>query len=416
MSPQDLSTPEGFEINNLPHRHRTGRVWRIIFQVSTLIGIISLALLLINITNESFGYAVIEYKVDRASLESEGVPLEEMSEAQLIQVIQENVSSGRLKTLEKEEPLAKRSQEELLEIIKVDILKPKAVETFLLIESLFRKSEIEALVAEEHPEAKLEFKRWLTWEFINSPQSSDPLMAGIQTAILGSIWIIFITILFAFPIGIMAAVYLEEYATQSRLQRIIQTNINTLAGVPSIIYGILGLTIFVFGLAPLTSGEVFGNTTESTANGRTIISAGLTMGLLVLPLLIINSQEAIRAVPRSLREAGYGLGATKWQVVWHHVLPNALAGILTGTILSVSRAIGETAPLVVIGASTFINYNPDSFFSKFTSLPIQIYQWTSRPQDVFRNIAAAAIIGLLILLLAMNTFAIFLRNRYTRRL
>jgi phosphate transport system permease protein len=153
----------------------------------------------------------------------------------------------------------------------------------------------------------------------------------------------------------------------------------------------------------------------NTANGRTILSAGLTLALLVLPLLIINAQEAIRAVPASLRQASYGLGATQWQTVWSHVLPNALPGILTGTILSISRAIGETAPLVVVGASTYITFDPSGPFSKFTTLPIQIYQWTSRAQDEFRNLAAAAILVLLFILLSLNALAILLRNQTSRR-
>jgi phosphate transport system permease protein len=180
---------------------------------------------------------------------------------------------------------------------------------------------------------------------------------------------------------------------------------------------LLGLAIFVRAFEAITSGTVFGLVDDpTTANGRTIISAGLTLGLLILPLIIINAQEAIRAVPNSLRLASFGLGATRWQTVWNHVLPNAIPGILTGTILSISRAIGETAPLVVVGASTFITVDPSGPFSKFTTLPIQIYQWTARPQDEFRNIAAAAIIILLILLLTLNATAVLLRNRYSRRL
>ena len=175
-------------------------------------------------------------------------------------------------------------------------------------------------------------------------------------------------ILLAFPLGVGAAIYLEEYATDNWLNRIDQTNINNLAGVPSIVYGILGLAIFVRTLEPLTSGQIFGLVDPSTANGRTVLAAGLTLGLLVLPIIIINAQEAIRAVPQSLRNASYGLGATKWQTVWSHVLPNAIPGILTGTILAISRAIGETAPLVVVGASTAISFDPASPFSKFTTL------------------------------------------------
>ena len=237
----------------------------------------------------------------------------------------------------------------------------------------------------------------------------------MRTAILGSLWTIAITIAFAFPLGVGAAIYLEEYATDNRLNRIIQTNINNLAGVPSIIYGMLGLAVFVRLLGSLTSGQVFGLVDPTTANGRTILSAGLTLGLLILPLLIINAQEAIKAVPGSLRQASFGLGATRWQTIWYHVLPNAMPGILTGTILAMSRAIGETAPLVVVGASTFITVDPSGPFSKFTTLPIQIYQWTARPQDEFRNIAAAAILVLLALLLTLNATAVILRNRFSKR-
>src|SRR5690606_25218430 len=182
-------------------------------------------------------------------------------------------------------------------------------------------------------------------------QSSQPELAGVRTAILGSLWTIVITIAVAFPVGVGASIYLEEYARSNWINRLIQTNINNLAAVPSIIYGMLGLVLFVRLLEPLTSGTLFGLADPTTANGRTILSAGLTLALLILPLLIINAQEAIRAVPNSLRQASYGLGATKWQTIWHHVLPSALPGMLTGAILSISRAIGETAPLVVIGAA-----------------------------------------------------------------
>jgi len=169
-------------------------------------------------------------------------------------------------------------------------------------------------------------------------------------------------------------------------------------------------------LEPLTSGAFLGAVDPTTANGRTVLSAGMTLALLVLPLLIINAQEAIKAVPGSLREGSYGLGATRWQTIWHHVLPNAMPGILTGTILAISRAIGETAPLVVVGASAFVALDPSGPFSKFTTLPIQIYQWTTRPQDQYRNLAAAAILVLLVMLLSLNAAAVLLRNRYSRKL
>jgi phosphate transport system permease protein len=309
-----------------------------------------------------------------------------------------------------------RSQSEIYDLVVQEVVQPDVVKTYQLSDSLLQRRRIAQEVAQQYPNGKLEFRSWLTANFVTDPQSSTPEFAGVRTAILGSLWVIGITVLFSFPIGVGAAIYLEEYAADNRLNRLLQTNINNLAGVPSIIYGILGLAVFVRALEILTSGAVFG-AVESTAsaNGRTILSAGLTLGLLILPLLIINAQEAIRAVPISMRQAGMALGATKWQTTWHHVLPSALPGILTGTILSISRALGETAPLVVVGASTFITVDPSSPFAKFTTLPIQIYQWTSRPQAEFRHIAAAAIVVLLVMLLSLNTTSIYLRNRYSRR-
>jgi phosphate transport system permease protein len=211
-----------------------------------------------------------------------------------------------------------------------------------------------------------------------------------------------ITVLFAVPVGVGGAIYLVEFAKPSRFNDFVQTNINNLAGVPSIIYGMLGLAVFVRVLEPVTQG-------------RTILSAGLTLGLLTLPVVIISSQEALKAVPDSLRHAGLGLGATKWQTVRAQVLPVAMPGILTGTILAVARAIGETAPLILVGAAGFITSDPTGPFSAFTALPIQIFQWTSFPQEEFRNIAAAASIALLLLLLTLNAVAVILRNRYSRR-
>ena len=218
---------------------------------------------------------------------------------------------------------------------------------------------------------------------------------------------------FAVPVGVGAAIYLEEFAKPSRINGLIQTNINNLAGVPSIIYGMLGLAVFVRIMEPITSGSIFG---DYAPNGRTILAAGLTLGVLTLPVVIISSQEAIRAVPNSLRQGGMSLGATKWQTVRSHVLPVAIPGILTGTILAVARAIGETAPLILVGAAGFITATPSGPFSQFTALPIQIFQWTALPQPEFRSLAAAASLALLILLLTLNAAAVILRNRYSRRL
>lgn len=237
---------------------------------------------------------------------------------------------------------------------------------------------------------------WLSADFLTSFPSRIPGRAGIKPAILGTVWIMVLVAALSFPFGVGAAIYLEEYAPRGRVTKLIQTNIANLAGVPSIVYGILGLAIFVrfFGL------------------GRSLLAGAATLALLVLPVVIIAAQEAIRAVPSSLREAAYGVGATRWQVVRHHVLPVAMPGILTGMILSLSRAIGETAPVIMIGALAFVAFTPTSPMDLFTVLPIQIFNWTARPQSDFHGLAAAAIVVLLILLLLMNATAIVLRNRY----
>jgi len=411
-----LTTSPG-ETSNLPARHRVGTIWMVIFQASTIIGIIALMTLLFKVINDSFGYAIISYKTEPATLVESATPIEELTQNDLIAILQVNLTSGRYQTIFKEIAAEDLSQEELVDLVITEVAKPQVAATFTLLESIFEKEEIYQYAIDNFPGGFLTFRNWVSLDFVTSPQSSNPLVAGVRNAILGSLFTIFIAMIFSLPLGVMSAIYLEEYARDNWINRVIRTNINNLAGVPSIIYGILGLAVFVRVLEPVNSGAMFGiGDSSSTANVRTILSAGLTLGLLVLPLVIINAQEAIRSVPRSLREASLGLGGTKWQTVWYHVLPNAIPGTLTGSILAMSRAIGETAPLVVIGASTFITYDPNSPFSKFTTLPIQIYQWTARPQDVWRNLAAAAIIVLLILLLAMNAIAIYLRNRYTRRL
>lgn len=394
-------------------RQRNGRIWAVVFQAATLIGILALTALLYNIATESFGLVAMENEVNPAELAIAGVPLEELSKEQLQTILEANISAGLMRRFENDQPFAERSRESVYELVMERVVKPTIVATWPLQTSLFQRGRIEQEVAEKYPGAVLQFRSWVNPHFVTSTQSSVPIQAGVRTALFGSLWVILITILFAFPIGVGAAIYLEEYAEDNPINRLIQTNINNLAGVPSIIYGMLGLAIFVRVMEPVTSGAFLGGVDSATANGRTIFSAGLTLGLLILPMIIINGQEAIRAVPSTLRQAGYGLGATQWQVIWHHVLPSAMSGIMTGTILSMSRAIGETAPLVVIGASTFIAVDPNGPFSKFTVLPIQIYQWTSRPQDEFRNLAAAAILVLLALLLTLNASAVLLRNRFS---
>lgn len=239
---------------------------------------------------------------------------------------------------------------------------------------------------------------WLDMQFLTSFPSRIPERAGILSALSGTLWVTAITAALAFPIGIATAIFLEEYAPKNRLMAIIDINISNLAGVPSIVYGILGLAAFV----------------RFMAFDRSILSGALTMTLLVLPVMIISAREAIRSVPNSLRLGFLAMGATKWQMIKHIVLPAALPSIFTGMILTVSRAIGETAPLILIGAMSFVPYTPTSPMDGFTVLPIQIYNWISRPQEDFAHLAAAAIIVLLVVLLSMNAISVFLRTKYEK--
>ena len=234
---------------------------------------------------------------------------------------------------------------------------------------------------------------------LTEPPSSSPERAGARPAILGTLYLMGLLVLFTVPIGVGTAIYLEEYADRERWwNRLLELNVQNLAAVPSIVYGILGIAFLVRGLGL----------------GRVLLAGALILTLLVLPIVIIASREAIRAVPDSIRQGGLALGATKWQVVSRQVLPAAARGMATGTILALSRAIGETAPLIMIGAVTYVAFDP-TILDRFTALPIQIYDWTSRTQEEFRLLAAAAIIVLLAMLLTMNAFAIWVRNRYEKR-
>ena len=239
---------------------------------------------------------------------------------------------------------------------------------------------------------------WVDWQFLQSFSSRHPEKAGVEAAIAGSLWLVGLTAVIAIPVGVASAVYLEEYARQNRLSRFIEVNIANLAGVPSIVYGMLGLAVFV----------------RLLALDRSLLAGALTLSLLVLPVIILSSREAIRAVPRSLRQAAYAVGATRWQVVRHHVLPNAVPGIVTGVILALARAMGETAPLVVVGALTYVAFTPEGPLDSFTALPIQIFNWASRPQEDFHELAAAGILVLLAVLLTLNAIAATIRFRAQR--
>ena len=242
----------------------------------------------------------------------------------------------------------------------------------------------------------------LSWDFLTSfPSRILPQTSGIESAIYGTLWLMVVCAVIVVPLGIATAVYLEEYADRTKwYNRFVEVNIQNLAAVPSVVYGILGLAFIVRG--PLSLG-------------RTVLAGGITLALLVLPVVIIVAREAIRAVPPSIREGSLALGATQWQTIWKQVLPGSIAGIATGVILALSRAIGETAPLLVIGAAVNPRFNPDGLGSAFTALPIQIFAWTQDPNREFVDLAAAAILVMMIVLLLMNSFAIFLRNRYEQK-
>ncbi|MFF1676193.1 phosphate ABC transporter permease PstA [Streptomyces sp. NPDC058256] len=263
----------------------------------------------------------------------------------------------------------------------------------LAVGVVFLASLLTYVVVEAWP--RLDSRIWT-----NFPDIIDPSKAGAQSAIMGTIWVIGFTAVYCLPTGILTAIYLEEYADPNRWwNRAIEINIQNLAAVPSIVYGILGLGIISRGLG----------------FGQTVMTASLTLSLLVLPTVIIASREAIRAVPQSIRQASLALGATQWQTIWRQVLPAAVPGMATGSILALSRAIGEAAPLLLLGGLTFITFNPTGAESPFTVLPIQIFNWISQSRGEFTALAASAIVILLVILLAMNSVAIWLRNRYSRR-
>jgi ABC-type phosphate transport system permease subunit len=571
---------------NLAARHRRGRAWQIFYYFSVGIAIAALVVLFLNVINEAIGTIATVYEIDPDVI-TEGRPLEELSDDELRQimideidgrlpvVIRDNFSQvdpaefqdsplnrvipngtfpegleeATLREIRERDDAAEvladivilnTNQDQAITILNAEVFRTQIVASYPLFDTIFNYDQIVEEVSTEFPEAEItRYYSWLSGRFLSVPMSSTPALAGIRTAFLGSLGLMVLVIATALPIGVGAALYLNEYASDNWLNRLIETNVRNLAGVPSIIYGMLGLAIFVRVLAPFTSGLIFGygvddpnvqrivenisndlsaeilieeneageliisdvnadNLDQATAetlletfqyygtpslsnvgskpideladalardlnlelndiptnddgaypledgvsqryevlagdistvefnallesleninrfvvNGRSLISAALTLSLLILPIVIINAQEALRAVPWTIREASFGLGATQWQTIWRQVLPAAIPGIMTGMILSVSRAVGETAPLIVVGASTFILTDPNSPFSKFTVLPIQVYSWTSRPQDQFRDIAAAAILVLLVVILTLNAVAIFLRNRY----
>lgn len=345
-----LPTPEGqLEVfsDNLTRRQHASTIFRYFCLTMTIIGVIALLTLLQDIVGSTFSWAAVTPR----ELRGESVP--------------------------------------------------EVQQTWSLWEGIFQRGELEAEIARKHPDATLVFYSWIDWDFLTKYPSRFPELSGFRSAILGSLFMMVLVIIIAFPLGVGAAIYLEEYGSKGWIGKIIDTNISNLAGVPSIIYGLLGLAIFV-------------RSWESITGGRTILAGGLTLSLVILPIIIVAGREAIRAVPPWLREASYALGSTKWNTISAHVLPAAFPGILTGTILAISRAIGETAPLITIGALTYVAFDPTGLRDIFTVMPIQIFSWISLPQQAFHNLAAAGIFLLLLFLLSMNALAILLRSKFER--
>lgn len=425
-------------------RYFRAKVGYWVFKSSAYLGVLILLILGGTIVNQIFGLRAVEFEIEPSTL-TNGRPLDTLSSGELSRILVTNVPEMRPLVLIRDELLdgsetvdfTKRTisdlfsgrlypedsasksvrdltQDEIIEILSLNLSPGELVslvnkevvgliilESWNLSESLFNREAIDAKLAKEYPKARLEPFSLLTWQFLTSPMSSDPVYAGVRTAILGSLWGIGITIFCSLPIGFGCAVYLAEYAEDNWWNRFIETNIRTLSGVPSIIFGLLGVFVFNRVLAPITGG-------------RTILSAGLTLAILVIPLIVINTIEALRAVPSGIREASYRTGATKWQTIQFAVLRPALPGILTGIILATARALGETAPLIVVGASTYITKDPTGLWSSFTALPIQIYEWSKRPQGEFHSAAAAAIAVLLVMGFSLNLFAIVLREYFSR--
>ena len=415
------SSETNIQQDKLRSRSVKGVLWYCVILMATITAVLALAALILNIINGAFGYVAVKDTIMPHTLVEEVRPgssmeLRQLQADELIRILQNYLRRGRYRALNAEKALNERSQSNLYKLVVDNVVDPRVLKSWTLKESLFEKKSIYAWTAQELPGAEIHFRSWVSFRFLGTSLSNTPEKAGLRMPLLGSLMVILVTILFSFPIGVGTALHLEEFAPDTRLNRLIQINIYNLSGVPSIVYGLLGLAVFVRFMEPITSGAVFGMSHGGeTANGRTILSAGLTLGLLILPIIIINTQEALKAIPQSLRDSAFGLGATKWQVIWHHVLPASMDRILTGTIIAVSRALGETAPLVVIGASAFLTRDPSSIFDKFTTMPIMIYNWTAYPQAEFRNLAAAAIVVLLVLLLSMNAGAIILRNKISQK-
>lgn len=390
-------------------RRAPGMGWKALLLLAAVAVCLVFILLLFTTINRAFGLVAFENTREPTSLVPGAESVDDLTRAELLSLVEEYFSEGLLRRLESETPLTARSDAGLRRLVQDRIIDPRIVRSWSLFESFFQQNEIQEY-AEDNPEQNLAFRSWLNLSFLTSHQSSRPEEAGIRAALLGTLWIVGLAVLVAFPVGVMTALYMEEYARRNLFTTLVNLNIRNLAGIPPVIYGLLGLAIFVRRLQPVTSGAFLGIPDAQSAAGRTILSGGLTLALLILPLIVINTQEALRSIPSGYRQACLSVGAPKWRVVVQRLLPYSFDRLLTVVILAISRVIGETTPLIIVGAATFIVSDPAGIFSQFTTLPAQIFFWSTRPQLEFRNLVAAAIVVLLILSFGMNILLIRIRE------
>ncbi len=290
----------------------------------------------------------------------------------------------------------------------------EVIASWTLLESLVRRRQIEREVSALLPEGtRLEFRSWLSLSFVTRGYSPNPLRTGIRGALIGSVWMVAIAVVVAVPTGVAAAIYLEEFCPRDLLRKAMRESVHLLAGVPSVVYGLIGLVLFVRFLGPLTSGAAFGATATRVPTGRTIVSAGLTLALLTLPRIVIAAEQAINAVEPRVRLAAFSVGATRWQVVRDHVLPQAGPEIGAAAILAIARAVGDAAIVIMVGASTVVIADPGPF-AAFTALPVVAYQWAMRPDASYRGLASAALLVLLLLVVVLNAAAAVARSRARR--
>jgi phosphate transport system permease protein len=386
-------------------RRRVGRLFAAVTMLPVVLALLFVAVLLADVAVDSVSWQVVRpansgqsFPWWRAPLGGDGVLRLELA----AQGLSEQEIDATLEQAEPRRLLLARNRVELMWYAEdgplrwvVTSSRDRRVEDHGLFEGSRRLPEMRADLGEEET---LYLNPWLDWSFLQLNASRTPVMAGLRSALFGSLWVIGLVIIIALPIGVGTAVYLEEYASDNHFTRLVEVNIRNLAGVPSIVYGILGLYVFV----------------RLVNIGPAVLAAALTLSLLILPVVVIASREAIRSVPGTLRQASYGLGATKWQTVRLVVLPNAVPGIVTGVILSVARAIGETAPLLLVGAAAFVPYLPDGLLSSYTVIPVQIYSWVSENDPEFAHVASAAILVLLAMLVILYAAAFMLRRRFER--